>query len=157
MHTPNKLLPFLAAFCFILLACNNNRTDPNTNSQSEDSLSTHATASTDTPQIKYDAAKDGMLIAPELTRKLADTLGLKMYELTIKPGDSLGLHAHPDHAVYVLEGGKAAIYFEGSGRQEMDFKPGFAMITGPSADYGRNIGKTTIRMIVIDIYRPRAH
>ena len=151
MLTPKKLLPLLAAACLVI-ACNDNRSEPNTNEQPKDSVS----STKDTTQMMYDATKDGMLIAPEYTRKLADTLGVKMYELTIKPGDSVGLHAHPDHAVYILQGGKAAVYFEGSGRQEMDFNPGFAMMTGPVADYGRNIGKTTIKMIVIDIYRPRA-
>ncbi len=66
----------------------------------------------------YDAATDGMMVAPKMTRILGDTLGIKMYEVISKPGDSIPLHSHPDHAFYVIQGGKAAIYF-GSDRPRM--------------------------------------
>ncbi len=78
-----------------------------------------------------------------------------MYEFTLKPGDSAALHTHPDHSIYVLQGGKLAVTFQGSGRQIMDLKTGTGFISGPLSDAGKNIGTTTVRLLVTDIYRPR--
>jgi quercetin dioxygenase-like cupin family protein len=113
------------------------------------------TASDTTGPFVYDQAKDGMLVAPQLTRKLGDTLGIRFYEVTVEPGDSIPWHMHPDHIFYVVAGGKAAIYFEGAGRQEWDLQPGMGFIHGPVMDAARNIGNTTLKFIVADIYRPK--
>jgi hypothetical protein len=38
---------------------------------------------------------------------------------------------------------------------EMEFKSGTGWVMGPVTDSARNIGKTTIKMLEIDVYRPR--
>ncbi len=78
-----------------------------------------------------------------------------MYEFTVKPGDSAAMHTHPDHTVYVLQAGKLAVTFKGAGRQIMDFKAGTGFISGPLSDAGKNVGTTTVKLLVTDIYRPR--
>jgi hypothetical protein len=89
-------------------------------------------------------------------KKLRDTLGVKMYEFTVKPGESWKVHTHPDHTVYMLQGGKMALFMGEAGRQDtLTFPTGMALVSGPLTDSGRNIGKTTIKMLVTDIYRPR--
>ena len=42
--------------------------------------------------IVYDPAKDPMAVAPAFTKKLADTLGIRIYEVTLNPGDSTPFH-----------------------------------------------------------------
>ena len=140
---------------FAFAACNDNP-DNNTSKEMADTSAgqNQATPSDTTTMPPYDAATDGMLVAPSLTRKLGDTLGFKMYEVTTKPGDSIPLHSHPDHAFYVIQGGKAAIYF-GNERQEWELKAGMGFVNGPVKDAGKNIGKTTIKFLVVDVYRPR--
>jgi hypothetical protein len=97
-----------------------------------------------------------LLVGAKYSKKLGDTLGVKMYEFTVEPGDSWGLHTHPDHAVYVLQGGKMALYIQELGKQDtLDFPTGMALISGPLSDSGRNVGNTTIKLLVADIYRPR--
>src|SRR5688500_16586801 len=109
---------FYVGVAFCLASCGNQESAENI--QSTDTASVQS-ASEDT--FNYDAGKDGMLVAPVITRKLGDTLGIKMYEVTAKPGDSIPLHTHPDHTFYVIQGGKAAIYL-GNDRQEWELKPG---------------------------------
>jgi quercetin dioxygenase-like cupin family protein len=131
-------------------ACNSENSEVATTPSQPDT-----TAQTKTENaFSYDASKDGMLIAPEMTRKLGDTLGFKMYEVTLKAGDSLPLHSHPDHAFYVINGGKAAIYF-GNDRQEWELKPGMGFVNGPVSDAAKNIGKTDLKFLVVDVYRAR--
>jgi quercetin dioxygenase-like cupin family protein len=108
------------------------------------------------PMPDYDQAMDSYVSGGKFVKKLGDTLGIKMYEFTIKPGENFALHSHPDHTAYVLQGGKVALYIKAVGRQDtLDFPTGTALINGPVSDSGKNIGKTIMKMVVTDIYRPR--
>lgn len=140
----------LIAVAFFLISCGGQNSNDVT--KMADDTTVVDTAAADS--FVYDATKDGMLVAPSLTRKLGDTLGIKMYEVTAKPGDSIPLHSHPDHTFYVIDGGKVAIYF-GNDRQESEIKPGLGFINGPVTDAAVNIGKTTIKFLVVDVYRRR--
>jgi quercetin dioxygenase-like cupin family protein len=103
----------------------------------------------------YDPAMDLMITAGEAIEKLGDTLGIKMYVGTMHPGDSVALHTHPDHTVYVLEGGTLAVYFEGTEKQIMELPAGVGFVSPPLSDAAVNIGNTTIKLLTHDIYRPR--
>ena len=107
------------------------------------------------PEFTYDAALEPLTAGSKYAKLLQDTLGIKMYEFTVKPGDSVALHKHPDHLVYVLQGGKVRISFNGGPGQEMEFKPGMGFISPALTDAGKNIGKTTLKLVVADIYRNR--
>ena len=146
-----KLL--VPAILFIA-ACNN--TPATTATTNTDSTAKVVSGDT-TTQPEYDPSKDGLLVGAQFSKKLADTLNVKMYEISLKPGDSATLHSHPDHAVYVLQGGKLAVYFGGTNRVEMEFQPGFGFVSGPVADAAKNIGKTTIKLLIVDMYRPRGN
>jgi quercetin dioxygenase-like cupin family protein len=115
-----------------------------------------AIVNTDNTQMPaYDPALEPLKVGASFSKLLHDTLDIKMYEFTLKPGDSAALHAHPDHTVYVLQGGKALIYFNGGGPTEMDLVTGTGFISPAITDAGKNIGTTTIKLLVTDIYRPR--
>lgn len=103
----------------------------------------------------YDPAMDLMITASENIEILGDTLGVKMYIGTIHPGDSIALHAHPDHTIYVLEGGTLAVYFEGKEKQIMELPAGMGFFSPPLSDAAVNVGNTTIKLLTHDIYRPR--
>lgn len=135
-----------------ILACNEAAKTSENNT-----LDTAAVAANDQTSTMpvYDPAMDPLVKGAEFSRLLHDTLGIKLYEAFLKPGDSSVLHTHPDHIVYVLEGGKLAVYFQGAERVEMDLKKGMGFVSGPLSDAAKNIGTTTIRMLIADIYRPR--
>ena len=78
-----------------------------------------------------------------------------MFMVTIKPGDTATLHSHPDHTVYVIEGGELAVTFQGQQRQIMKMQKGMGLVGGPLSDAAKNIGKTTIKLLMTHIYRPR--
>ncbi len=102
----------------------------------------------------YDPALDPLTVGAAFSKKWGDTLGIKMFETTLKPGDSLALHSHPDHAIYVFQGGKMAFNFGGvadTGSVPSDT----AWIFPAIADAVKNIGNTTIKWIEVDVYRPR--
>lgn len=116
-----------------------------------------AQAKTDTSSMFiYNAAMDPLTVGAKFSKLLQDTLNIKMYEFTINPGDSAELHTHPDHTVYVLQGGKLAVTFNGVNRQILELKTGDAFISPSLSDAGKNIGNTTVKLIITDIYRPRS-
>lgn len=127
------------------------------NPSRKEAKDTLAVVTTDTaPMPNYDAGMDSYVAGGTFVKKLGDTLGIKMYEFTLKPGETCALHAHPDHAAYVLQGGKAALYMKSTGRRDtIMFTAGMALISGPLIDSGTNIGNTTIKFLITDIYRPR--
>jgi hypothetical protein len=146
---------FLAAISLLFLfGCGNNSSTSEAN-KSDTTLASASNRDTATMPA-YDPAMDPLTTGGQMVKKMGDTLGVKMYEFTVKPGQSWGLHTHPDHTVYMLQGGKMALYMGEAGRQDtLTFPTGMALISGPLTDSGRNIGNTTIKMLVTDLYRPR--
>ena len=103
----------------------------------------------------FDPAKDPLLVEAQFLKLLADTLNVQLYEVTFKPGDSVALHTHPDFILYVLEGGTMEIVSEGAGPQVVEFKAGMGMVLPSESHAAKNTGKSTIRILAANIYRPR--
>ena len=146
---------FLVVFIFFFgfISCN----QPKSRSEQTEKDTANFITKKDTVSMPaYDPAMEPLTVGAKYSKKLADTLGVKMYEFTLKPGDSALLHTHPDHAVYVLQGGKLAVTFQGVGRQIMDLKAGMGFVSGGLSDAGRNVGNTTVKLLIVDMYRPRA-
>ncbi|MEX6686821.1 hypothetical protein QTN47_04905 [Danxiaibacter flavus] len=127
------------------------------NTLRKETKDTLAVATVDTAFMpNYNPAMDSYIMGGTFVKKLGDTLGIKVYEFTLKPGETCALHAHPDHTAYVLQGGKVALYTKATGRRDtLTFPTGMALISGPLIDSGTNIGNTTIKFLITDIYRPR--
>lgn len=102
----------------------------------------------------YDPALDPFTVGAAFSKKLGDTLNIKMFEVLLKPGDSLALHTHPDHTIYVLQGGKMEVTVPGKGKGIMEVKPGDGWVAGQISDFAKNIGKTTVKWVEVDVYRP---
>lgn len=144
----------VATSVLFLFGCNNDTTTSEANESDTTSISTSNGDTATSPA--YDPAMDPLTTGGQMIKKMGDTLGVKMYEFTVNPRQSWGLHTHPDHTVYVLQGGKMALYMREAGRQDtLTFPTGMALVSGPLTDSGKNIGNTTIKMLVTDIYRPR--
>jgi quercetin dioxygenase-like cupin family protein len=141
-------LVLLMAFAFI--ACNNE-------AKKDEPAKTDAAKTETSSMPAYDAAMDPVKVeANVISRIMADTLGVKFYELIIKPGDSVALHSHPDHLVFVVDGGMVELKNKEGKATPTEFKTGMGVMTGPDIHSGKNTGTTTIKMVVADIYRPRS-
>ena len=132
----------------LLLGCDQsaetgNNTDAATAAEEQTEMST------------YDPAMDLALTGGDSIEMLGDTLGIKMYIGSMAPGDSVAWHYHPDHTIYVLEGGTLAVYFEGAEKQIMELPDGIGFISPPMSDAAVNIGNTTVKLLTHDIYRPK--
>ena len=145
---PNASIFLALLMSFVFIACNNEKKD--------EPAKTDATKTETSSMPAYDPAMDPIKVeANFITKIFSDTLGVKFYEIVLKPGDSVAMHAHPDHLVYVVDGGMTELTSKGGTPQPVEFKTGMGLVTGPDTHMGKNTGTTTIKLLVADIYRAR--
>ncbi|HSB94759.1 MAG TPA: hypothetical protein VLC28_16660 [Flavitalea sp.] len=156
MHKTQRQTCYFFSAILLMFGCNQS------SEKTEETVKDTAQFTTiaDTPSMPaYDRALDPVIVAGPNGKLLQDSLGIKIFEISVKPGELAALHRHPDHAMYILQGGKAKVYSkdfpEAENGLEMEFKSGTGWVMGPVTDSARNIGKTTIKMLEIDVYRPR--
>ena len=78
-----------------------------------------------------------------------------MIEGIYEPGDSSIMHAHPDFALYVLEGGTVELTMADGAKQNIEFKKDMAVVLPAATHSAKNIGKTRLKLIVVEVNRPR--
>ena len=143
-------LLFCTALVLLVYGCKESSTTTDA-----DQVVSEADQSLSGKTLEIDPLTDPLEVGKEFVQVLSDTLNVQMYLMTMKPGDSVGLHVHPDHTVYVLEGGKLMLYMEGTEAVEMELQSGVGFVSGPLTDAATNIGDTEIQLIISEIYRPR--
>ncbi len=122
----------------------------------DETAKTDVSKSETTSLPAYDPAMDPIKVEAAFNKVLADTLNVKLHEVTLNPGDSADMHTHPDFTLYILQGGTLKIYPKGGEPQVLELKTGMGFIFPTVTHSGKNIGTTTIKLLVSDIYRPRS-
>lgn len=144
-------LPFVAIAVFLIAGCNNQDTANEPKTSGTTSNDTTAT----TKYTPFDASRGVTKISPDLYKQLADTLNIRVLQGVYKPGDSSIMHAHPDFALYVLEGSTVELTTEDGNKQNIEFKKDMAVVLPAATHSAKNIGKSTLRLIVVEVNRPR--
>jgi quercetin dioxygenase-like cupin family protein len=103
--------------------------------------------------ISKDASTDPIKIAPEEYKVKNDSLGIRILQIVYKPGQSSAMHAHPDGVLYVIEGGTTEFTGKDGKKQTTTLKPGMAMIAPADVHSVKNVGKTTTKAILVEVYR----
>ncbi len=142
--------PFIFALgiSLALIACNSK--DKKTDQTTTDTTKTE-TVQPPTAETTIDA----VVAAPALYKVLKDTMGIRIVEALYKPGDSSAFHNHPDYAIYAAEGGSGTFYLKDGTKMENTLKTGTVMISGADGHSVKNTGKTTLKVILVEVRRPR--
>ncbi len=144
-------LQLLSIFVFLIIGCNNRN-------QSDDTkiADTTSKGKIEAGNIAhFDNSRSVTTISPDLYKQLSDTLNIRILEGTYKPGDSSIMHAHPDFALYVLEGSTVELTSMDGNKQNVEFKKDMAVVLPATTHSAKNIGKNTLRLIVVEVNRPR--
>jgi quercetin dioxygenase-like cupin family protein len=104
---------------------------------------------TTSPDPKTDATK----VASEVYKLKNDSLGLRIIEVNARPGQAIGMHSHPENALYVIDGGTAEFTGSDGKKQTVELKPGMSMISAAESHAVKNTGKTTVKGILLEVYR----
>lgn len=99
-------------------------------------------------------AQDPIATGPNIYKMVFENERVRLLEVTFQPGDSIGIHSHPDHAVYTLMPGSLAIYEVGGKPMEITMKAGDAAFLPAQAHSAKNIGKTAMKVLVVELKEP---
>ena len=137
----------------VFFACNSGEKTESTAAGSDTTMNKTAPMDSTagaTPTQTMDAVK----AAPNLYKVLKDSMGIRILDVVYKPGDSSAMHSHPDYALYVIDGAKMEFTLKDGTKQVRELKSGTANILPGDEHSVKNIGKTTAKVILVEVSRP---
>ena len=99
-------------------------------------------------------AQDPVKVGPNIYKVLFENERVRVCEARFKPGDSMPIHSHPDHVVYVRSGGKLQVTGSDGKAQDVELKAGQVIWFPAQTHQGKNIGKTEVVLIVNELKEP---
>ncbi len=99
-------------------------------------------------------AQDPVKVGPGIYKTLFENERVRVCEARFKPGDSMPMHSHPDHLVYVNSGGKLQVTGADGKTQDIEFKAGDVLWLPAQSHKGKNVGTTDVVLIVNELKEP---
>lgn len=97
-------------------------------------------------------AQDVVKVAPAGYNKvLLDNEHVRVLKVEMKPGVEIPWHSHPNHVVYAETSGKVQLTEKDKPAQDQDIKAGTAIYVPAVTHMAKNIGKTTIKLIMVEM------
>ncbi len=100
-----------------------------------------------------DASMDAVKVSPDIYKVKNDTMGIRVLEITSKPGQSTVMHSHPDAGLYVIEPGTGEFTDKDGKKATMNMDKGMAGIIPAVTHSVKNVGKTTMHAILVEVNR----
>ena len=99
----------------------------------------------------FTRAQDPLVVNSKTIALKLENARVRVLEATLKPGDKEQLHSHPAYVIYVIEGGRVRTHGTDGSVAEADFKSGDVIYREPVTHWAENIGKTTIRLELVEL------
>jgi quercetin dioxygenase-like cupin family protein len=96
-------------------------------------------------------AQDPMTLGKMYKKVLLENDKVRVLSVVFAPGDVMPWHNHPAHTVYAVTGGKIEITAKDQAPTVMDIKAGDVMYLEAVTHMAKNIGKTTINLVVTEL------
>lgn len=94
--------------------------------------------------------QDPLKVAKNVYKLVMESDRVRVLDLFLEPGDKAAMHYHPDHVVYVFNGGKAKL--TSSGKTDiMDMKNGQAIFLKAQSHDAENTGNTDLHLLVVEL------
>lgn len=97
------------------------------------------------------SAQDAAKVNPKTIKVKLDNEKVRVFEATLHPGDKEQMHSHPAYIIYVLSGGTTRSHSPDGKVTERTYKAGDVIYRDPLTHWAENIGKTTIRLVVVEL------
>ena len=98
-------------------------------------------------------AQDVAVVNPKTIKVKLDNEHVRVMEATLGPGVKENVHSHPSSIVYVLAGGMVRNHLPDGTTKEATYTAGQTVYRDPVTHWAENIGKTTIRLVVVELKR----
>ena len=101
--------------------------------------------------LKSALAQDPFEVGPEHYALLLENEKVRVAEFKFAPGDSMGMHSHPDHVVYILSGGTLQLSYPDGTTKDIAGNPGDVLWGAAESHATANTGTTEVRGIIIEL------
>ena len=109
-----------------------------------------ATAFTSSEASVTPAQDPAKVNAKFITVKI-DNPRVRVFEVTVKPGEKEAVHSHPASVFYVLEGGKVRNHASDGTASEAELRAGEVLYREPLTHWAENVGNTTVRLVLVEL------
>jgi len=99
-------------------------------------------------------AQDPLKVAPNTYKLVTENPRIRVLEVTLKPGEQVATHSHPDHFGYFLSGGSLKITNAAGKVTEMTAKAGDTSWIPAETHSAVNTGKTEVKLLVVELKEP---
>ena len=96
-------------------------------------------------------AQDPLVVNSKTIVLKLENSRVRVLEATLKPGDKEKTHSHPAYVIYVIAGGKVRTHAADGTVTETEFRAGDVIYRDPLTHWAENIGKTTIRLELVEL------
>jgi quercetin dioxygenase-like cupin family protein len=96
-------------------------------------------------------AQDPLVVNSKTIVLKLENSRVRVLEATLKPGDKEKTHSHPAYVIYVIAGGKVRNHAADGTTTETEFRAGDVIYRDPVTHWAENIGKTTIRLELVEL------
>ncbi len=100
-------------------------------------------------------AQDPVEVGPDVYKVLFENERVRVCEAHFTPGQSIAMHSHPDHFVYVISPGTLRLTYPDGRTNEVEAKAGEVMWIAAETHAGQNIGSTDVRLLVTELKEPQ--
>ena len=95
--------------------------------------------------------QDPLVVNADTIKLRLENPRVRVLEATLKPGDKEKTHSHPAYVIYVIEGGRVRTHGVDGSATEADLKTGDVIYRDSVTHWAENIGKTTIRLVLVEL------
>ncbi len=96
-------------------------------------------------------AQDPAVVNAHTVRVKFENDKVRVMEAVLKPGDKENPHSHPAYVVYIIDGGRFRNHRPDGRASEFDVTAGATIYAEPTTHWSENIGKTTIRLVMVEL------
>ncbi len=96
-------------------------------------------------------SSDPLVLAPDKYTKLFENERVRVAEVRIKSGESIPMHSHPDHFVYVISGGTVNLSHPDGTSADVALAPGQVLWIPAESHATVNTGSTEVRLVVSEL------
>jgi beta-alanine degradation protein BauB len=97
-------------------------------------------------------AQDPLKVASNVSRKvLLENDQVRVIQVEFPAGETVPWHSHPNHIMYALTDGKLEITDKGKPARVLELKAGEALFMPAVTHMTKNIGTTTLKVVVTEL------
>ena len=93
--------------------------------------------------------KDTCTVAPANCKILKEDATFRVIDYKAKKGDKVGMHSHPAHVIYVLEGGKTKFTNADGTTKELETKAGDVLLNPPTVHASEH--ESDLHVIIVEL------